>query len=291
MPSYLQTIARRAKIHLPMLMPPRSPLSRTEFPLISEPPNEPMPVQPSDPLGATAISTEQHPPTISRREMPSLLPQPPMGAIGSPALSQVPLKVELPNEFKAAPSSSETRSISSVALPSKQHSTHLNPQDAAPNVTPEAQPIRSLDRSVQIHDAPTSSLSQPRSYLQTAARLLTPETLPTLPIVSSAETSVPKASDASKVSESVVTLQPPRNNSGSRSTRAESQNINLLARSDLPPSRSQTTNSPANTVHIGTIDIHIAPPPSPPIQPVATAPKLSSPLARGLTSAFGLRQG
>jgi hypothetical protein len=97
----------------------------------------------------------------------------------------------------------------------------------------------------------------------------------------------------SKVSESVVILQPPRNNSVAKSNSPNSQNVDLRSHSDRQASRSPTPPPPANSVHIGTIDIHITPPPTPAIQPVATAPKpvALSPLARGFTSSFGLRQG
>ncbi len=58
--------------------------------------------------------------------------------------------------------------------------------------------------------------------------------------------------------------------------------------------RNVSSTRQANTVHIGSIDVHIMPPPLPPVQPTTPTPAVKSspsPLSRGFTSSFGLRQG
>lgn len=52
------------------------------------------------------------------------------------------------------------------------------------------------------------------------------------------------------------------------------------------------TKRQENPVHIGSIDVQIVPPPAPPTQPTRPVVKSPpSPLSRGFTSSFGLRQG
>ena len=52
------------------------------------------------------------------------------------------------------------------------------------------------------------------------------------------------------------------------------------------------TKRQENTVHIGSIDVQLVPPSAPPAQPTKPVGKSSlSPLSRGFTSSFGLRQG
>ena len=279
--SYLQTIARRTKNDFPLLMPPRSPLTRADVPLSFDLPSKSISVQPSDSVGRRLFSPEQLWPSVEA---------------GLAAVSPVPLEADRLNEPKAAPVFTEVSSVSSIVLSSPQQPTSLTPPDSTPNPIPRIQPVQSPDRSVQMSDvAPVASDPQPRSYLQKAARILTPEPNLAFSSGSSAQTVAPAVPDKTiavpKVSESVVTLQPPRHDSASRSSSVKSQNVDLLPRLDQRPSRTPTTALPANSVHIGTIDIHIASPP--PIQPILTAPKPVNigPLARGFTSGFGLRQG
>lgn len=84
-----------------------------------------------------------------------------------------------------------------------------------------------------------------------------------------------------------TTLLPPPSGQSSRST-----DISDIPHRWVEPGNGSSKRQ-ENTVHIGSIDIHITSPPTPPIQSVATTSKPVdlSPLARGFTSSFGLRQG
>lgn len=295
--SYFQTIARRAKSDLSVLMPPRSPLSRAEVPLMPELPDELMPTQPSNPLKGPALSPvlspQQQAPATPLQQVAALPPPSPTDSDNTPALS-VPSRVGLPHEVKAAPVLSETSAVGSVVQPSPQQPSSLTPQPAISVTQPlpsQDSPAQLPDRSAPMSDlASTAPASEPRSYLQTAARMQTPS--PTVSSVASAEAVAPEVPTAEiaapKGSEPAVILQPPQNASMSRSADSGSHTIAFPSPSDRQPPR-----SPSNTVHIGTIDIHIAPPPTPPLQPATKAPKpvALSPLARGFTSGFGLRQG
>jgi hypothetical protein len=324
-PSYLQTLARRAESDLPLLMPPRSvllsrresPLSRVDMPLMPELADEVVPVRLPSPDKETVISPQQQFPVAPLREAASLPSRSSTDSDNPPPLS-VPSRVELPGEIKTAPVLSEMSFVSSPVQPALQQPGYLAPQPT----TSVTQPLQSSDSSAALPDlsaqipdlAPENSVPQSRSYLQTAARILTSKPSSAHPSVSSAETVAPEvplafpsvpstetvvpeapatATAVSKVSESVVVLQPLQNNPVAKNTSPNSQNLDLLSHSDRRPSRSPTPPPPANSVHIGTIDIHITPPPTPAIQPVATTPKpvALGPLARGFTSSFGLRQG
>ncbi|WNG35775.1 hypothetical protein F0U61_20430 [Archangium violaceum] len=60
------------------------------------------------------------------------------------------------------------------------------------------------------------------------------------------------------------------------------------------PSRAEPSRAaPSHSVHIGTLEVRIEPPPSLPQRPAPaprTAPGPRAPLARGFTSSFGLKQ-
>ena len=325
--SYLQTIARRGKSHLPVLMPPRSPLSRIEVPLTAEVADESIPVQPpSEPANKVVVSSQQQPST-QMKQVPSLLPRSPVDS-ATTAPAQVPSSVEVPQEIQATPVLSQTSSVS-PAVQNSQQKTSLT----VPPTTPVTHSIPGPDSLAQLpnrsgkisHLAPVTTVPKPRSYLAKAATSLMLKTSPKVSKEASAEIASPEVSESviiypkvskeasaeiaspevsepviiypkvSKVasteiaspeeSESFVILQAPQNDSASNISPSERQKF------DRSPQSAATAQG--NTVHIGTIDIHIAPPPTPPIQPVATAPKpvALSPLARGFTSSFGLRQG
>lgn len=309
--SYLQTIARRGTSHLPVLMPPRSPLSRIESPQTPEIAHESIAVQPpSEPANRVVVSSEQQPST----QMKQVRSSPVDLATTSPA--KVP-SIELSQEFQAAPVFSQTNSVSPAVQNSPQK-TSLTVQPTTPvtHSIPAPEELSQLpNRSGQSSNlAPITTLPKPRSYLAKAATSLMLKTSPKVSQVASPETASPEVSESvvihsklsktassevsesvvidsklskiaspetpsPEVSESVVILQVPQNDSARQ-------------KFDRPP-RSSTATDQGNKVHIGTIDIHIASPPTPPIQPVATAPKsvALSPLARGFTSSFGLRQG
>jgi hypothetical protein len=286
-PSYLQTIARRANSDLPVLMPPRSvlpsrresSLSQVDGPLLPDPADELVPARLPNP-GNETVRSSQQPLLVAPLQETALPPRSSLDRAPSPPLS-VPSRVELPDEIKATPVWSDSSSVNPVVQP-------------PPPSNPDPQPTTSVPQFLQSSDS-VASLPQARSYLQTNARVRTSEPGSPLPSVSSIETVVSEASTPEtatpQVSESVVLLQPPRNHSVAPSTRPNHQNTNLPTPLDQRPLRSLTP--PGNTVHIGTIDIHITPPPTPALQPAATAPKpaaLSS-LSRGFTSSFGLRQG
>ena len=298
--SYLQTIARRGKSPLPVLMPPRSPLSRIEVPLTAEVADESIPVQPpSEPANRVVVSPQQQP-SIQMKQVRS----PVDSATTAPA--RLPSSIE-PQEIQATSVLSQTSSVSPAVQNSPQK-TSLTVQPTTPvtHFIPAPEELSQLpNRSGQSSNfAPVTTVPKPRSYLAKAATSLMVKTSPKVSKAASPEGSesvvihskVSKAaslegsesvvihSKASKAaspegSESVVILQVPQNDSARQ-------------KFDQPP-RSSTATAQGNTVHIGTIDIQIAPPPTPPIQPVATAPKpvALSPLARGFTSSFGLRQG
>lgn len=306
-PSYFQTIARRAKSHLPLLMPPRSvlpsrresPLSQVEVPLMPELPVELRPMQSSSPVKGTTISPQQQFPGTPLQDVAVLPPRSPTDGFNTTPLS-LSSGVDLPQEIKAAPVIPEMSSVSPVVKSSLQQPSKLAPQPT----TSVTQPLQSSVLSATLPDSSATaditqvtSVPKARSYLQTAARTLTPEPGSTVPSPSSAETATLQTTAAEtnvpNVSESVVILQPPRNNPVATISSPDTQNFDLLPPSDRRASHFPIATSTGNTVHIGTIDIHITPPPTPPIQPVATAPKPVSltPLARGFTSGFGLRQG
>jgi hypothetical protein len=326
--SYLQTIARRGKSPLPVLMPPRSPLSRIESPLTAEVAHESIPVQPpSEPANRVVVSPQQQP-SIQIKQVRS----PVDSATTAPA--RLPSSIEVPQEIQATSVLSQTSSVS-PAVENSQQKTSLTVQPTTPvtHSLPAPEDLAQLpNRSGQSSNfAPVTTVPKPRSYLAKAATSLMLKTSPKVskaaspegsesvvihskvskeaspevsesvvihskvskaasPEIASSEVSesvvihskVSKAASpeiaSPEVSESVVILQVPQNDSARQ-------------KFDRPPQSTATAQS--NTVHIGTIDIHIAPPPTPPIQPVATAPKpvALSPLARGFTSSFGLRQG
>jgi hypothetical protein len=308
--SYLQTIARRGKSPLPVLMPPRSPLSRIEVPLTAEVADESIPVQPpSEPANRVVVSPQQQP-SIQMKQVRS----PVDSATTAPA--RIPSSIELPQEIQATSVLSQTSSVS-PAVQNSQQKTSLTVQPT----TPVTHSIPAPDELAQLPNrsgkssnlAPVTTVPKPRSYLAKAATSLMLTTSPKVSKAASPETASPEVSESivihskvskeaspevsesvvihskvskaaspeiasPEVSESVVILQVPQNDS-------------VRQKFDRPPQ--STATAQGNTVHIGTIDIHIAPPPTPPIQPVATAPKpvALSPLARGFTSSFGLRQG
>ncbi len=296
--SYLQTIARRGKSHLPVLMPPRSPLSRIEVPLTAEVADESIPVQPpSEPANRVVVSPQQQPSPVD-------------SATTAPA--RLPSSIEVPQEIQATPVLSQASSVTPAVQNSPQK-TSLTVQPTTPvtHSIPAPEELSQLpNRSGQSSNfALVTTVPKPRSYLAKAATSLMLKTSPKVSKVASPEIASPEVSESvvihskvskaaspevsesvvihskvskaasPEVSESVVILQVPQNDSARQ-------------KFDRPP-RSSTATAQGNTVHIGTIDIHIAPPPTPPIQPVATAPKpvALSPLARGFTSSFGLRQG
>lgn len=274
--SYLQTIARRGKSHLPVLMPPRSPLSRIEVPLMPEVADESIPIQPpSEPANRVVVSPQQQPSSTQMKQVPSLLPPSPVDA-ATTAPAQVPSSIELPQEIQATSVLSKTSSVS-PAVQNSQQKTSLTVQPTTPvtHSIPAPEELAQLpNRSGQSSNfAPVTPVPKPRSYLAKAATSLMLKTSPKVSKVASPQIASPE------VSESVVILQAPQNDSARQ-------------KFDRPP-RSSTATAQGNTVHIGTIDIHIAPLPTPPIKPVATAPKpvALSPLTRGFTSSFGLRQG
>jgi hypothetical protein len=129
-----------------------------------------------------------------------------------------------------------------------------------PSVSPPLPPTRAT------HVAPAFLPIKPRSYLQTTAQISTPEL----------------SAPATETLTSRVVLRPP-DRRGSSETPAK----------EHLPAELPSHPSPANTVHIGTIDIHIAPPPAPPLQSRAAGakPAALAPLSRGFASPFGLRQG
>jgi hypothetical protein len=303
--SYLQTIARRGKSPLPVLMPPRSPLSRIEVPLTAEVADESIPVQPpSEPANRVVVSPQQQP-SIQMKQVRS----PVDSATTSPA--RLPSSIEVPQEIQATSVLSQTSSVSPAVQNSPQK-TSLTVQPTTPvtHSIPAPEELSQLpNRSGQSSNFALVTTPKPRSYLAKAATSLMLKTSPKVSKAASPETASPEGSESvvihskvskaaspegsesvvihskvsktasPEVSESVVILQVPQNDSARQ-------------KFDRPP-RSSTATAQGNTVHIGTIDIHIAPPPTPPIQPVATAPKpvAVSPLARGFTSSFGLRQG
>ena len=291
--SYLQTIARRGKSDLPLLMPPRSPLSRIESPQTPEVADESIPVQPpSEPANRVVVSSEQQP-SIQMKQVRS-----PVDSATTPP-ARLPSSIEVPQEIQATSVLSQTSSVS-PAVQNSQQKTSLTVQPTTPVThsipAPEELsqlPNRSSGQSSNF--APVTTVPKPRSYLAKAATSLMLKTSPKVSKEASPETASPEVSKSvvihskvskaaspeiasPEVSESVVILQVPQNDSARQ-------------KFDRPPQ--STATAQGNTVHIGTIDIHIAPPPTPPIQPVATAPKpvALSPLARGFTSSFGLRQG
>jgi hypothetical protein len=309
-PSYLQTIARRGKSPLPVLMPPRSPLSRIEVPLTAEVADESIPVQsPSEPANRVVVSPQQQA-SIQMKQARS----PVDSATTAPA--RLPSSIEVPQEIQATPVLSQRSSVS-PAVQNFQQKTSLTVQPTTPvtHSIPAPEELSQLPtRSGQSSNfAPVTSVPKPRSYLAKAATSLMLKTSPKVSKEASPEIASPEVSESvvihskvskeaspeasesvvihskvskaaspeiasPEVSESVVILQVPQNDSARQ-------------KFDRPPQSTATAQS--NTVRIGTIDIHIAPPPTPPIQPVATAPKpvALSPLARGFTSSFGLRQG
>lgn len=288
-PSYLQTIARRAKSPLPLLMPPRLPLSRVDVPLMPELPDESRPVQSSSLVKGTTLSPQQQFPGTPVQEVAVLSPRSLTDGFNTTS-PPLPAGGDLPQEIRAAPVSSEMSSVSPVVKSSLQQPNKL----ALHPTTSVTQTLQSSDLSATLPDssamsdrAQVTSVPKARSYLQTAARIPTSEPNSTFSSVSSTEI------DAPDVSESRVILQSPRNHAVTKSSNPDNPNIDLRLHSDRRSSRSPTATSTANSVHVGTIDIHITPPPTLPIQPVATAPKpvALSPLARGFTSGFGLRQG
>ena len=303
--SYLQTIARRGKSHLPVLMPPRSPLSRIEVPQNPEVADESIPVQPpSEPANRVIVSPQQQSSSTQMKQVPSLLPRSPVDS-ATTAPAEVPSSVEVPQEIKATPVLSQTSSVS-PAVQNSQQKTSLS----VPPTTPFTHSIPGPDSLAQLPNrsgkisnlAPVTPVQKPRSYLAKAATSLMLKTSPKVSKEASAEIASPEVSEpviiypkvskeasteiaSPEVSESLVILQAPQNDSASNISPSERQKFDRLPQS--------ATTAQSNTVHIGTIDIHIAPPPTPPIQPVSTAPKpvALSPLARGFTSSFGLRQG
>ncbi|MEG4318612.1 MULTISPECIES: hypothetical protein [unclassified Microcoleus] len=297
--SYLQTIARRGTSHLPVLMPPRSPLSRIEAPQTPEVAGESIPAQlPSEPANRVVVSSEQQP-SIQMKQVRS----PVDSATTSPA--QVP-SVELPQEIQATPVFSQTSSVSPAVQNSQQQPSTQTVQPTTPvshSIQPPDSLAQSPNRSGQSSNLTSvTTLPKPRSYLAKAATSFMLKTSPKVSKATSPETASPEVSESfvihskvskvastetasAEVSESFVILQAPQNDADPNISASERQKF------DRPPQSTATARG--NTVHIGTIDIHIAPPPTPPIQPVATAPKpvALSPLARGFTSSFGLRQG
>ena len=227
---------------------------------LSSPPAD-LPPQPSLP---TAVST--NPPTLaSHRAIPT--------RITPPALPQ-PSNLPEP----------EHREVTAMPVKTKDGSLEMTP------VSPVMQGASGISESLHgEQQGEPQQLAAPLSKESDRPTIRPiPVLSPPLPDRLSQQVSAP---DSPPHPESAAhplqtTLEPPPVTKSARKTEI----------SDIPHRWAEPENGSQkrqkNTVHIGSIDVHIMPPTVPPAQPTRPVVKSPpSPLSRGFTSSFGLRQG
>lgn len=215
----------------------------------------PQPILPS--TAATQLQPPNTPPTIPTDTTPAVQHQPTISPLSDQGREKSqPVAVEMPSALSGIP-----QPVGNGEWLVRQRGKRQQPKDAFPGDALSQQGDRSTMR--------------PRV-------LIPPEPLPDQR--SQQDTGLPPPQSATYSLQ--TTLQPPPAGQSSQST-------NRLA---LPHRWVESGNGSSkrqeNTVHIGSIDVHIMPPPLPPAHP--TKPALKSPpsqLSRGFISSFGLRQG
>lgn len=294
-PSYLQQITRRAS-GMPILKPARSPLGRTDIlPLLEMPeapvPQQSLPLPPSTRQELTADVEEQtsYLTATSVRDSTSIS--------SPPAQHQDSIGVTTPS-----PSASLNRPVEATFVPStSQENLHANPR---PIVNPEMPRQTSPDKTVFID---TSEESRPIPGKQTNLQsMVIPQTRERKPQPEGIEASVGRNPPRPRTETNA--LLPVSDNSTATTAQVDFRSPNRPEQESLPqswlsqpastptwstPVATQTELPKGNSIHIGSIDVHIVPPPAVPAKVAPTRAKSgsTSTLSRGFTSSFGLRQG
>jgi len=226
----------------------------------------------------------------------SPLRSPPAKVQPQPALPSTASTPPLtPNTLRAIPTdvAPTTQRQSNTPLVSDQSREKFNPitveMPSAPSVMPK--PVGNgelLERSQGKLQQPKDALSEDALSKQGNRSTMRPMVLiPSKPLSDQRlqqGTILPHPQPAT--SPLRTTLEPPPPEDSSRST-----DISDIPNRWVEPGNGSSKRQ-ENTVHIGSIDVHIMPPPVAPVQPTKPAVKSSpSPLSRGFTSSFGLRQG
>lgn len=290
--SYLKQIAHRAKGELPMLSPPRSPLMATE---------RSQPLEMVDEMPSTAPLSNQFPapPPLAS----TLIPENLSPDISSPRTIQEEFSVEaninyISNSLIEPPISRAATSLTPASgkeLGSRGEETGSNlnipprgdhevtleipsNQKTSLALTTEVIPIieevGSIPQVVQFHSKITNAQQLYHNSEQFVVLSPTPHDVDVV------EGSLSLNRVDAKVVESARPMQ-------------ESLGENRLTQTAIAPTPSPSLTPKGNTVHIGSIDIHIVPPPTAPpkVTPTVSKPVSTSSLSRGFTSSFGLRQG
>jgi hypothetical protein len=290
--SYLHRIARPLQHALPVLNPPRPPLARIDALLLPTAiPVDEVPRQHRTPK----------PQDDSSHETPSILRPPAFQDRSVREIAPVSFVAEsidpTPSSGKVHPSTTPLSVTQNVVQPTQIDIAHsVSPQPISPET------LRSIVETTSIASPeplakkrllpiPVAETVAPalksRSYLQRVA-----ETSPIGSRPPAAGDALPSPAIKTTVATApapkvpIALLQPP--NPTAVSSRRESGGEEF---SILEPPRGKTEAAAAHQVHIGTIDIQIAPAPPPQQIVVVSQPKASIPLSRGFSSAFGLRQG
>jgi len=316
--SYFQTIARHAKPDSPRLQPPRSLPSRIEVSQLSDfltppvfeplessvsrlPPVRSLKADPNTISSAQALSS---PPLLDEaaQSLPVLIPtfnaaspSRQLATPESPSWEEVtPRDHPSAKSSRSAPtledSNEKTGTIASVPPPVSQ----LPEAASVSRVAPSVEQNLAVPVAGSFPPSASTPVTQRRSYLQAAIRIA-PLELGSTSSQSSKAAMVPVAliseTTMTDSSESAVILQPSPLYSSKR-TRLGDRDSDMLSQANHRSSQLSNSSPQSNTIHIGTIDIQVVPPPQP-VGAIAPIPKPMrvTPLARGFTSSFGLRQG
>ena len=298
--SYLRTIAGVGRGSLPMLLPPHTP----QWGLPHLPAGEPVPSGPEPSPRRQAKPAQQEPGDPSPKKRGDAQSPIPAGA-GQP---ETPAQPSQPRQMDPPQAVAETAPLPAAPPPL----AHRPPRAATQN--------RDLGRSEPALQTAASAAGPLQSrHASAASRTVAPAAAQAeviLPPPPAAHTGgrQPEAAFARAGAEQTPPSPAPRSEGRAPSSpetvlppplapSRETVHANRIVPSTLlpgspapPPPASRisprgTASESGGAIHIGRVDVHIAPPAAPPAKPAPGRPAPVSALARGFTAPFGLRQG
>ena len=281
-PLYFRQIARRASGNLPILMPPRAPLMRAEAMSGLEMPEESL---------SNSLPVTQR--LISAPAQETILPSVSSSAIVETETNNNPLisPVTLPSST-SLPQSNLDSTDRQVEVSSIQpiQAKNLIETSVSAKITPTSTKVEVLPgaRENQLMSVVQGDKETPaklRPNLQSEAADVTVAVEQVQPVPS--DRLRPAKGDREASRREALLLSPDRYQT--ELTPKTTSRIPTLS----TPSACVIDSPKGNNIHIGSIDIQITPPPTPPakVVPKVSRPALTSALSRGFTSSFGLRQG
>lgn len=318
-PSYLQQIAYRSNGSLPSLMPPRSPLMRTEAMSLGEMPEEQSSVLPifnslptkSELLPLTPANSGENLPSLNQSV--SINSQTELEPKQSIQVNSFAEENTTP-KFTSTSSEGEIKTIQSVDVsPDLNQINQLSQKVKTDNFnaiknTPQ-QEVLSFEHTPQnqADDLPIFSPSNLLTNEFDAQQELNENESNSQKLASlSSELnfSQPVLSDQVKQentkavlnqSRKVSAIEPTSRLDFVKSVSSDRFKTELQPKTTVTPSTPPLNLPPSNNIHIGSIDIQITPPPTAPKPPTVvhqvSKPEPKTGLSRGFASSFGLRQG